>query len=142
MRSRPYVVRSSLDSRRSGDIKLRFEEIRRVFPETGVFSRFRQLFFSDFECFLHFDDPTRPDQWSPLDLFFGELSLGSSALHPTLAGRVRVGSKPDRARLVDSPMSNDVQQMPFQILDLELPFYLRTLDLQFILCKKIDENAW
>ena len=77
-----------------------------------------------------------------LDLFFGGLSLGSSALHPTLAGRVRVGSKPDQARPVDSPMSNDVQQMPFQILDLELPFYLRTLNLQFILCKKIDENAW
>ena len=39
-------------------------------------------------------------------------------------------------------MSNDVQQMPCQILDLGLPFYLRTLDLQFILCKQFDENAW
>ena len=100
MRSRPYLVRSSLDSRRSGDIKLRFEEIRRVFPETGVFSRFRQLFFSDFECFLHSDDPNpaRPMLTltrNQLDQFYGGSSLGSSALHPTPAGQVQVGSKPD-----------------------------------------------
>ena len=33
-------------------------------------------------------------------------------------------------------MSNDIQQMPCQILDLGLQFYLKTLDLQIILCKK------
>ena len=34
-------------------------------------------------------------------------------------------------------MSNDVQHMPYQILDLGLKCYLRTSDLHFILCTKI-----
>ena len=34
-------------------------------------------------------------------------------------------------------MSNDVQHMPYQILDLGLKRYLRTLYLHFILCEKI-----
>ena len=55
-----------------------------------------------------FHRSTQPDQCSPsLETestdFSDGLSLGSSTIHPTPAGRVWVGSKTDSARLVDSP---------------------------------------
>ena len=119
---RPTPAISSLDSRRSGEIstvsgkiELRFEEIwqyqAQIRGDLVSFSRNRHIFqipailffsffFSYLKCFLHSDDPNpaRPMLTltrNQLDQFYGGSSLGSSALHPTPAGQVQVGSKPN-----------------------------------------------
>ena len=99
-----HPTRSMLftNSSNSGNIKLKFEEIWWVFLETGIFSRFRQFFFFFFRFRMlssfRRPNPARPMltlTWNQLDQLYGGSSLGSSALHPTPAGQVQVGSKPD-----------------------------------------------
>ena len=91
--------------------------IWQIFPESNEFSKFQQSFFFFFFQILMlslFRQPTQPEQRSPSPEtnstdFFDKSSPGSSAFHPMPADQVRVRSKTESARLVDSPRYDGIQ---------------------------------
>ena len=79
-------------------------------PDSGDFF----FFFFQILMISLFRQLTQPERRSPspeIDStdFSDESSPGSSALHPMPADLVRVGSKTDSARLVDSPRYDGIQ---------------------------------
>ena len=79
-------------------------ESGKYFQILTTFSRFRWLFFFKFWCFLY-----SSDLLDPTDVHLYQKP--TRPIFPT--GRVRVGSKTDLARLVDSPNSSSSDLMSY-----------------------------
>ena len=79
------------------------EDIEEIFQIPTIFFRFQQPFFFFFTPATDRTDWHSPSPETDSTNFSSGWFRVPLPLHPTLAGRVRVGPKTDPARLVDSP---------------------------------------